>query len=117
MTFVKLNSDGHEVDRIEADADFVAQLSGDWREYTEELAQYLHLKAIRTSVFAVFAALPIELRLKWYGKKIEITAAFDDADVEVAVLALLGLEAETQDEIEAKATLTDLITPFIPPTL
>jgi hypothetical protein len=114
MIYIKLNSEGLEIDRIIADADFIANLPGDWRELTPELETALLIKALRSAMFLVFAGLSAGLRDKWYLEKVKITAAFDDGDVEVAVMSLVGLDATTQDEIDAKALLVEIVAPFIP---
>lgn len=56
--YVKINSDGREVDRIVADSKFITTLDGDWSELTEELEIDLAIRSLRLSTRA-------SLRVQW----------------------------------------------------
>lgn len=58
MIYVKFDNDGHEVDRIVADSEFITTLDGDWRELTEELEIDLAIRSLRLSTRA-------SLRVQW----------------------------------------------------
>lgn len=58
MIYVKFDNDGHEVDRIVADSEFITTLDGDWSELTEELEIDLAIRSLRLSTRA-------SLRVQW----------------------------------------------------
>ena len=112
---VRYSDENGDFQTREATAEEIAEreaLEEDHALFVQAEESKRQVSLIRSALFAIFAEQPPEVRAAFYSDKVNITAAFEDEDLEAALTMLGNIQTNTDDEAAAKQQMLELVAPL-----